>query len=287
MSKEFDPYRKWLGIPPEEQPPDHYRLLGIAPLESDPDVIENAADRQMAHVRRYQSGRYSEHSQRVLNELSTAKICLLDPARKADYDNHLRENLLLGSVAKAPPPAAPPMAAGPPMAAPPSAPPLPADESSFLGPSAVGGAATSGAAAPVPSFRGASRGRRRGGRRNRMFVPIAITVVSLLALVIAVAIAGIIIATSSDGDKPPTNGKSGDGGKSSDKSDKGKTDGGKTDGSKTDGSKTDGSKTDKDKSPLKSSGKTSRIHNSPGRKAGVRNNAALVPSRPASTAARS
>jgi hypothetical protein len=120
-----------------------------------------------------------------------------------------------------------------------------------------------------------------------MFVPIAITVVSLLALVIAVAIAGIIIATSSDGDKPPTNGKSGDGGKSSDKSDKGKTDGGKTDGSKTDGSKTDGSKTDKDKSPLKSSGKTSRIHNSPGRKAGVRNNAALVPSRPASTAARS
>jgi hypothetical protein len=259
MSKEFDPYRKWLGIPPEEQPPDHYRLLGIAPLESDPDVIENAADRQMAHVRRYQSGRYSEHSQRVLNELSAAKVCLLDPARKADYDNHLRENLLLGSMAKAPPPAAPPMAAGPPMAAPPSAPPLPADDASFRDGSVVGGTGPQGAAAPVPSFRGASRGRRRGGRRNRMFVPIAITVVSLLALVITVAIAGIIIATQNDGEKPPANGKTGDGAKSGDKSDKGKTDGGKTDGSKT----------DKSTSPLKSSGKTSRIHNSPGRKAGV------------------
>jgi len=50
----FDPYRKWLGIPPEEQPPDHYRLLGIARFESDPDVISNAADRQMVHVRSYQ-----------------------------------------------------------------------------------------------------------------------------------------------------------------------------------------------------------------------------------------
>ena len=35
-----------LGIPPEEQPAHHYRLLGIKPLEDDPDVIEEAADRR-------------------------------------------------------------------------------------------------------------------------------------------------------------------------------------------------------------------------------------------------
>jgi hypothetical protein len=29
----FDPYHVWLGIPPHEQPPNHYRLLGIAPLD--------------------------------------------------------------------------------------------------------------------------------------------------------------------------------------------------------------------------------------------------------------
>src|SRR5687768_18381170 len=40
----FDPYHKWLAIPPEEQPPHHYRLLGIKLFESDPDVIESAAD---------------------------------------------------------------------------------------------------------------------------------------------------------------------------------------------------------------------------------------------------
>ena len=48
MPKPFDPYYTWLGIPPEEQPPDHYRLLGVKPLEENLDAIEHAADRQMA-----------------------------------------------------------------------------------------------------------------------------------------------------------------------------------------------------------------------------------------------
>ena len=39
----FDPYHKWLGIPPEEQPPNHYRLLGLPPFEADLDVIDAAA----------------------------------------------------------------------------------------------------------------------------------------------------------------------------------------------------------------------------------------------------
>lgn len=27
MGVPFDPYHKWLGIPPKDQPPNHYRLL--------------------------------------------------------------------------------------------------------------------------------------------------------------------------------------------------------------------------------------------------------------------
>ena len=77
--KTFDPYRKWLGISPAEQPPHHYRLLGINLFEEDPDVIEAAADRQMAHVRTYQTGKHGDESQRLLNELSAARVCLLDP----------------------------------------------------------------------------------------------------------------------------------------------------------------------------------------------------------------
>jgi len=86
----FDPYRKWLGIPPEEQPPNHYRLLGIGLFESDPDVISNAADRQMSHVRTFQSGKRSKTSQKILNELAAARICLLDKQNRVAYDEQIR-----------------------------------------------------------------------------------------------------------------------------------------------------------------------------------------------------
>jgi len=88
--QQFDPYRKWLGIPPEEQPPNHYRLLGIGLYEGDEDVIANAADRQMAHIRAYQRSEYAELSQQLLNELAAARVCLLTPGRKSVYDEWLR-----------------------------------------------------------------------------------------------------------------------------------------------------------------------------------------------------
>lgn len=88
---EFDPYHRWLGIPPEEQPPDHYRLLGIARFESDPEVIRDAAARQMAHVRTYHLGPHAEMSQRILNELGIAKACLLNLQKKVAYDAALSE----------------------------------------------------------------------------------------------------------------------------------------------------------------------------------------------------
>lgn len=94
MPESFDPYHKWLGIPPSEQPPDHYRLLGLGLFESDPDVIEQAADRQMAHVQTHRTGPHSALSQTLLNELAAAKLCLLQPANKAAYDRGLKEKLL-------------------------------------------------------------------------------------------------------------------------------------------------------------------------------------------------
>jgi hypothetical protein len=90
-AREFDVYHRWLGIPPEEQPPDHYRLLGIPRFETDVEVIRDAAARQMAHVRTYHLGEHAELSQKILNELGTAKACLLNPRKKAAYDAKLRE----------------------------------------------------------------------------------------------------------------------------------------------------------------------------------------------------
>ena len=93
MAEKFDPYLQWLGIRDPQRPPNHYRLLGLEPFETDGDVILNAADRQMAHIRNFQAGKNSNWSQRILNELSAAKICLLNAQRKAAYDAQLKQTL--------------------------------------------------------------------------------------------------------------------------------------------------------------------------------------------------
>jgi hypothetical protein len=107
MSDGFDPYHKWLGIPPKEQPPHHYRLLGISLFEADADVIEAAADRQMAHVQTHKTGPHGALSQRLLNEISAAKICLLNAPRRAEYDAALRLALQPLAPPGSPFPAAP------------------------------------------------------------------------------------------------------------------------------------------------------------------------------------
>lgn len=88
----FNPYHRWLGIRLSNQPYSHYDLLGLAPFEEDLDVIENAANRQMGHIRTFQTGKYRLVSQRILNELSAAKLCLLHPTRKREYDQRLAAN---------------------------------------------------------------------------------------------------------------------------------------------------------------------------------------------------
>jgi hypothetical protein len=100
MSAPFDPYHIWLGIRPEEQPPNYYRLLGIALFEDNIEAIRDAAEQRMAHVRTYQLGRHLQLSQKILNELATAKACLLDLAKKAAYDDSLRSQ----AVDTSPPP---------------------------------------------------------------------------------------------------------------------------------------------------------------------------------------
>ncbi|QDU26519.1 Serine/threonine-protein kinase PknH [Anatilimnocola aggregata] len=90
MTTTFDPYYKWLSIPPEEQPANFYRLLGLKELEGDVDVINSAADRQMMHVRSFAGGPNGVIAQRVLNELSSARVMLSDPPRKKAYDAMLK-----------------------------------------------------------------------------------------------------------------------------------------------------------------------------------------------------
>ncbi len=75
MSKEFDPYYEWLGIPAAEQPPNHYRLLGIPLFENSAEVIANGGIRQMSFLRGIQANKLQIQVQRLLNEVAKAKVC--------------------------------------------------------------------------------------------------------------------------------------------------------------------------------------------------------------------
>ncbi|MBN2475204.1 MAG: hypothetical protein JXB62_11385 [Pirellulales bacterium] len=106
MQDPFDPYSEWLGLPDAQRPPDHYSLLGIPLLESDPTVISHAADVRMAQVRKIRPGQHLGEWGRLLDQLNAAKVCLSNPASKTAYDAFIRR----GDGSQ--PPAAGPIAAG-------------------------------------------------------------------------------------------------------------------------------------------------------------------------------
>lgn len=91
----FDPYFKWLGIPRTEQPPNHYRLLGVNLFEGDREVIESGAEQRTNYLRTFQNGPSNEPSQKLLKEIAAARLCLLNSDRKFEYDDRLRLRLAI------------------------------------------------------------------------------------------------------------------------------------------------------------------------------------------------
>jgi hypothetical protein len=85
----FDPYYSLLDIPPQDQPPDYYRLLSINRREENTDVIEAAADRRMELLKPHEAGNHMHEVATLLSEVSRARLCLTDPTKKASYDASL------------------------------------------------------------------------------------------------------------------------------------------------------------------------------------------------------
>ena len=98
MSDEFDPYVEWLGITPAAGPADHYALLGLKRFESNEAKIVAAADARMELLRKYQNGARSKLSQQILNEVSSARVCLLDQERRDYYNNQLRKRIDINAL---------------------------------------------------------------------------------------------------------------------------------------------------------------------------------------------
>jgi hypothetical protein len=88
---EFDPYYKWLGIPETARPVSKYRLLALVDFENNADVIDAAANRQTIYLRTLQAGEHATLVAEMLNEVSQARVTLLNADQKAAYDEQLRE----------------------------------------------------------------------------------------------------------------------------------------------------------------------------------------------------
>lgn len=79
----------WLGLPPEHWPPDHYRLLGLEPGESDIALIEQRVHQRLDLVRRYQMT-HPEQVTEAMNRLAQAFVCLTEAKAKQVYDSQLQ-----------------------------------------------------------------------------------------------------------------------------------------------------------------------------------------------------
>lgn len=89
----FDAYHKWLGIPAAEQPPNHYRLLGISLFEKDRDVLIAALDQRQRFLMQKANGPHGAFAEPLLENLQQARLCLLNRLTKAQYDSGLRQLL--------------------------------------------------------------------------------------------------------------------------------------------------------------------------------------------------
>ena len=79
----FDPYHIWLGISETARPISKYRLLAIDDFEDNRDVISAAAERQTIYLRTLQAGEHAVVVAELLNEVSQARVTLLNADQKA------------------------------------------------------------------------------------------------------------------------------------------------------------------------------------------------------------
>lgn len=87
---EFDPLLEWLGIPPDRRPADFYTLLGLRRFEDDKLLILQAVQVRQLVVQPHLRGPHAKQAEKILALLAEAQACLLDPKRKAAYDERLR-----------------------------------------------------------------------------------------------------------------------------------------------------------------------------------------------------
>ncbi len=85
----FDPYREWLAVTTGGGQHNYYELLGLRPLESDLGKINTAFRRQSDRLAPHLSGSQAAVAQRLMTELTEARMTLSTPTAKRAYDQSL------------------------------------------------------------------------------------------------------------------------------------------------------------------------------------------------------
>jgi len=86
---DFNPYSAWFDIPTNQQPPDHYRLLGVEMLEPDLKVLTRAARKRLAILKTHADGPESSFVRQMKREVEIVYACLIDVDSRMAYDRSL------------------------------------------------------------------------------------------------------------------------------------------------------------------------------------------------------
>ena len=89
-----DPYQELLGIPPEEQPADAYRLLGLARYTKDDDMVRAAVAHRISGLKAEERPEFKEAAERLVHEVEAAGELLRDAAHREAYDAKLRDKVV-------------------------------------------------------------------------------------------------------------------------------------------------------------------------------------------------
>jgi hypothetical protein len=81
-------YRQWLGV--RYSHPSYYGLLGLAELEPDEEVIQQAGRKAKRTLRAYQIGTYRAEALDLLQEIGQAVSVLVNAEKRREYDRDLR-----------------------------------------------------------------------------------------------------------------------------------------------------------------------------------------------------
>ena len=80
--EKFNAYHVWLSIPPAEQPPNHYRLLGLSLFEANREAIESAAVGRTMLLRTFALGKHMEPIAGVAQRGTESEELPVDPGEK-------------------------------------------------------------------------------------------------------------------------------------------------------------------------------------------------------------